>query len=551
MTDLAADDAAARERALDVSRSFIVQAPAGSGKTTVLTQRYLRLLALVAEPEQVLAITFTRKAAGEMRERVRQALDAAIDGRRPRTPAEALTFELAARVREHAARLGWGIDESAARLRIQTIDSFNSYLAHTLPITSRSGFSRGIAEEPEDLYRSAARDAMRYAEADPTVRPHLERVLRRLDDNWSRLEELIAEMFGRRAEWLPNLLTGEELIPYVETSLRDVVAGELVKAVGDLGAGFVARAASFAAFIAPQADHDKLPELSAWLASRAAPEPELADLPRWRGIVALALTKDGAPRGQLTRREGIVVDDERGKRMRDDWIEALSTLDGRQLAALGMLRVLPDAVVPERERQALVSLAQLLRLAAGHLTAAFNTFGECDFTEIAGAARHALTVDSSPTPLAERLGTRLQHILVDEFQDTSRDQYELLLTLTQDWATGDGRTLFLVGDPMQSIYGFRNAEVGRFSTVRDGGLGALALEPLQLRRNFRSSAAIVRWCNEVFARVFPAADDVRSSAVRHLARQPGRGVLPAARDRERVRRGRGRGRRGTHRRAAP
>jgi ATP-dependent helicase/nuclease subunit A len=517
MTDLAADDALARERALDVTRSFVVQAPAGSGKTTVLTQRYLRLLAQVAEPEQVLAITFTRKAAGEMRERVRQALDAAIDGRQARTPAEALTFELAARVREHATRLGWGIDESAARLRIQTIDSFNSYLAHSLPITSRSGFSRGIAEEPEDLYRFAARDAMRYAEADPALRPHLERVLRRLDDDWNRLEALIAEMFGRRAEWLPNLLTGDELIPYIETSLTEVVAEELVKAVRDLGAAFVARAANFAAFIAPQADHDKLPELSGWLESSEAPEPRLADLPRWRGIVALALTKEGAPRGQLTRREGIVVDDERGKRLRDDWFEALSTLDGRQLAALGMLRALPDPVVPERERQALVSLAQLLRLAAGHLTAAFNTFGECDFTEIAGAARHALTVDSSPTPLAERLGTRLQHILVDEFQDTSRDQYELLLTLTQDWSTGDGRTLFLVGDPMQSIYGFRNAEVGRFSTVRDGGLGALVLEPLELRRNFRSSAAIVRWCNEVFAQVFPAADDVRSSAVRHLA----------------------------------
>ena len=67
------------------------------------------------------------------------------------------------------------------------------------------------------------------------------------------------------------------------------------------------------------------------------------------------------------------------------------------------------------------------------------------------------------------------HILVDEFQDTSRDQYDLLRTLTQDWSSGDGRTLFLVGDPMQSIYGFRNAEVGRFSTVRAAGLAGLPL----------------------------------------------------------------------------
>jgi ATP-dependent exoDNAse (exonuclease V) beta subunit len=109
------------------------------------------------------------------------------------------------------------------------------------------------------------------------------------------------------------------------------------------------------------------------------------------------------------------------------------------------------------------------------------------------------------------------HILVDEFQDTSRDQYELLRTLTQDWSSGDGRTLFLVGDPMQSIYGFRNAEVGRFSTVRAAGLAGFALTPLELRRNFRSAPALVHWCNDIFSRVFPDADDVRKSAVRHLA----------------------------------
>ena len=68
---------------------------------------------------------------------------------------------------------------------------------------------------------------------------------------------------------------------------------------------------------------------------------------------------------------------------------------------------------------------------------------------------------------------------------------------------GDGRTLFLVGDPMQSIYGFRNAEVGRFSTVRAAGLDGLPLTTLELRRNFRSAPALVHWCNDVFSRVFP------------------------------------------------
>ena len=61
-----------------------------------------------------------------------------------------------------------------------------------------------------------------------------------------------------------------------------------------------------------------------------------------------------------------------------------------------------------------------------------------------------------------RLDYRIEHLLVDEFQDTSRAQYELLDALTGQWSDGDGRTLFLVGDPMQSILRFREAEVGLF-----------------------------------------------------------------------------------------
>jgi ATP-dependent helicase/nuclease subunit A len=515
MTDLSHADSAARETALDVSRSFIVQAPAGSGKTTVLTQRYLRLLAEVAQPEQVLAITFTRKAAGEMRERVRQALDGAVT---VRSPADELTVRLAARVREHAARLGWGIEDSAARLRIQTIDSFNTFLAHSLPLTSKRGFATGVAEEPDDLYRRAAREAMREAERDPELREHLDRVLRRLDDNWPRAEQLIAGMFGRRAEWLPNLpqLSGEDLAGRIEESLGILVTAELASAAATLGDAFVAHAVDFAGFIAPAIDTTKMPEIAAWQTDASPLRSTLAELPRWRGLVALALKKDGDARGQMTKREGLVADRPDVKQRRDEWIEVLSALDEGRLAALRDLRALPDPSVPAGERRALESLARLLHLAAAQLKVTFGDFGECDFVEIAAAAREALRVDASPTPLAERLDARIAHILVDEFQDTSRDQYELLLTLTQDWSTGDGRTLFLVGDPMQSIYGFRNAEVGRFAAVREGGLGNVALESLELRRNFRSAPPLVHWCNDAFARIFPRADDLRTSAVPHL-----------------------------------
>jgi ATP-dependent helicase/nuclease subunit A len=516
MTDLAAADAAARERALDVTRSFVVQAPAGSGKTTVLTQRYLKLLTQVDEPEQVLAITFTRKAAGEMRERVRQALDGSAAAK---SSADVLTLDLARQVRVHAARLGWGIDESAARLRIQTIDSFNTFLAHSLPITSRRGLSRGVAEEPDDLYALAARETMRGAETDPALREHFERVMRRLDDSWGRAEALIAEMFKRRSEWLPNLpqLSGEDLAQRVEESLRVLVGEEFVRFTSLLSADFVEQGSAFARCVSPWIDPGKLPAVAAWVDRTGPLTAELGDLRRWQGIADLSLTDKNLPRKRFTKNEGVRPEDPHAKRLCEAWRETLQSLGDSQIAALAALRELPEPRIPQRERKALDSLAHLLLAAAAQLKVTFNAFGECDFPEIASAAREALHVDSSPTPLAERLDARIAHILIDEFQDTSRDQYELLLTLTQEWMPGDGRTLFLVGDPMQSIYGFRNAEVGRFSAVRDGGLGQITLEPLELRRNFRSAPPLVHWFNETFASVFPREDDARSSAVRHLA----------------------------------
>src|SRR6185312_3063120 len=115
----------------------------------------------------------------------------------------------------------------------------------------------------------------------------------------------------------------------------------------------------------------------------------------------------------------------------------------------------------------------------------------------------ALGTDEEPTDLALALDYRIRHLLVDEFQDTSQSQYELLTRLTAGWHAGDGRTLFLVGDPMQSIYRFREAEVGLYLRARREGIGGLKLEPLTLTANFRSQAGLVEWVNRTFRELLP------------------------------------------------
>src|SRR5262247_3873020 len=108
----AVPDAEARARAADTTRSFIVQAPAGSGKTELLIQRYLALLATVESPEEIVAITFTIKAAGEMRGRVLAALADARAGKRPDGAHEARTLALARAVVERDRREDWRIDDN-------------------------------------------------------------------------------------------------------------------------------------------------------------------------------------------------------------------------------------------------------------------------------------------------------------------------------------------------------------------------------------------------------------------------------------------------------
>ncbi len=499
-------DQRAREEATDPTRSILLQAPAGSGKTTVLTQRLLRLLAEVDEPEEILAITFTRKAAGEMRARVLKALRGEIDTSNPQGRR---LHDLAAAALQRAAVRGWNLADDPGRLRIQTIDSFNFRLASQLPVTARAGGSLVIAERPQELYRRAARQTLSDAESDAELSADAELLFERLDNNWPKVQRLLEGMLQQRGHWLRYVLAHEPgaLCARISESLTHILQDHLTLACVNVPEALRHEASA-------------LPDVGPMHAATHC-------LDAWKSLARLSMTLEGEwrkPTG-VSKRLGTAYEAAAAKDALRSCIERLSAVPGARDALLE-LASLPGAELAEGDVAAVEALSRLLRSAAAHLQAEFAIAGRVDHTYVGGAARAALSDAGLPTDLALRTGMSLRHILVDEFQDTSLAQFDLIEALTAGWDEGDGRTAFVVGDPMQSIYQFREAEVGLFLRARDRGINTVRLHPLRLTRNFRSVPALVGWANESFSRLFPRQDDLRASAVAFTPSLAGRGELP-------------------------
>ena len=399
-------DQAQRNKALDTHCSILVRAPAGSGKTTLLAERFLRLLAEVEEPGQIVAITFTKAAAAEMRNRI-------LDELRKEDPGP-----IARRALEHSHALGWNLLDLPAQLRIQTIDSFCRDLALQQPLLSGLGGSLEINEQPIELYRRAARRTLQQIDrGDPALREAIEVLLLWRDNSWPDLETQLVAMLEKRDQWMHDFLL------------------------------------------------DRNPD---WGALRK----------RLERPIARANPTDPA----LARYT------------EDEWyiVRACFTL---------------------------------LRHAAAELRVVFAEAAAADFTEVAQIALKVLRGDDGlPTDAALAVADGICHLLVDEFQDTSRRQHQLLTHLIAAWPEREGRTCFVVGDPMQSIYFFRDADAELFPYVEQLGLEVpgdlpLRFDPVLLNANFRSAPALVESNNETFAKVF-AGDD--GSGVRFMKAEPAR-----------------------------
>ncbi|WP_151194206.1 UvrD-helicase domain-containing protein [Cysteiniphilum sp. JM-1] len=501
------NDAAARNEALNPKKSFIVQAPAGSGKTETLTQRYLNLLAHVEAPEEIIALTFTNKAANEMQQRIYQSLLDAQNNPEPDEPHKKLTFKLAQQALLQDKHKEWQLLMSPKRLRIMTIDAFCQSLSKQLVFETDEAFNAEISDTPELLYEQAIDDFINDTHQQSPFYQDVHDLLAHLDNDITRVKNLLSSMLARREQWLGILLS---------SNLDDTDTIHSKKSKMIIESGFQALFAELQRRLSTLLNIDQnqftLNEILTFCDNEHDETLIDQDSPIfWQRLIRMLFTNDNTFRKTFNARQGLPAKDAKAKAYAQWLISYTQSFSDNSLlditALVAEIRLYERLLLDDQEWQILSAIARIALRLVSYLKLVFKARALLDFNEVSLQALSALGNSEAPTDLMLYLDHQIKHLLIDEFQDTSILQFKLLQMLTLEWQANDGKTLFIVGDPMQSIYRFRQAEVNQFLDVKTHGINQVALEFLQLDCNFRSHKSIVDWVNHHFCSIFPKEDD--------------------------------------------
>ncbi len=537
-----------QHRAADPSRSVALEAAAGAGKTKVLVDRYLRLCLTDpgADPRGILAITFTRKATVEILERLQhRARELASQTAAARTASLADLFgrqPTAAEV-DRAAWLHEALLEDPAGLGITTLHGFCQR------VLGRFAAEAGLDPRFEVLderraadYQAEALDAL---EAELARDPAAAAAYAGLADTMAGARRAVADVMGRRMHlqrWLDRVVSPPAA---VAAALARPLAPHADALIDDLRRALIAGTVWEDDPIPGPADgrpHDQ----GRLDVTRLA--PPLADaLARFAGIGLDAVAAADEPAGGPTdgtrkalagmRAEALASADRLAiepaavsgvvTRLRDRLLtrdHKLRRVRGRKLTDRERHEALARAVAPVLALAGQLGLADLLRRNATLLRCGLRALDlladarrrdrVVDFEDLEYLALRLLRDPELGGHLHHRLDARLDHVLLDEFQDTNRNQWELLRPLLEELLAGGEprRTVFVVGDVKQSIYGFRGAEPGVFGAARlllESRLGKQAGQ--RLPTNFRSLPAVVRTVGDLCQQP-PLADHLGAEA---------------------------------------
>ena len=494
-------DQAIRKEAIQPQHSYIVQAPAGSGKTSLLTQRFLALLTKVDRPESILAMTFTKKAAQEMKARILEAIQLSQRPRPDKTYEEE-NWLLAKQAYDHAIKQGWALEQLGDTLSIMTIDAFCAKIVSTQPLST---LDSNIHPYPHELYEEACQKALGH-EHTPHEANAWQTLLSHCDYQEQKLIHLLTQLLCHRDQWLPVILQCRHQEDFVKTLELDLQ--RLEKQAIDA----IHSHTTIPALLKCLEAHPDMHHLSNGLSHKRA---------AWRELAALCLTKAGKWRKTLTVKQGFPskgADPEETKLLKLAKSNTIAWLnqnaDNSSLKnALEHLLLCPTPSMDTKQKETLHALTVTLPLIAAHAHLIFKDHQACDFIEISSTALAILQASDSENATTQALDGQLMHLLVDEFQDTSPSQFKMLECLLKSWQPNGHKSLFLVGDPMQSIYRFRQAEVALFIRAQQQGIGPVKLKPLQLTSNFRQAPVLVDWINSVMAKTLGQLTSERSGCI--------------------------------------
>ena len=475
-------DAEARRQAVDPTRNVALEASAGTGKTRVLVDRYIGLLLAGIKPRHILAITFTRKAAAEMRQRILQ--------------------ELARRHRDQAipAELWREIRESLGEIAISTIDAFCLMLLREFPLEADvdPGFELADETETPRLVDEALDRTLRAGRGLATREPEMALLFAELGE--FRLRAGLARLLDRR------LVTWDALSRFLRHAQHATIDDSVSRLIARLRAALSSVAGGLGGFIATGPPHPDFlltaRDLQKLLAD-PPPSPAMTQalLERLRDHV---LTQNGEPRKRLTYKKT----EFRSPRDYDRHLAAVVALGPYVVDALQAYRQDINLVLARAVRR-------LFAIALEQYQRTLRKYGVLDFSDVLQRTLGLLGRMDEFSRSRFKLESRYQHVLVDEFQDTSRAQWELVELLIRSWAAGRGLgsgalepSIFIVGDRKQSIYGFRDAEV---AVLDEAARYIEALRPIgQVRtaisRSFRAVAELLSFVNDVFTAIDKVAE---------------------------------------------
>ena len=467
--------------------SFIVQAPAGSGKTSLLVKRFLNRLLEVKSPKEVLALTFTNKAAAEMAQRLKEALEGKSEDNEIKKIVE--------KISKHALKNKW--DEGYIdSLMVMTIDKLALRLIKQTPILSSSGVNFLTDEDPDDLYRETIRETITS-----NAENHL--LFKYFDYDYHKLTEQLLALISKRDQWLPivsGLLRSndkniEEIYGTYYTNELNIWVEEKIK---------------------PNFTNEDLKELEI-IVSYLADNKNIDHKDKlrssinyefWFYIRDLILTKSGKQiRKKIDTSSGFPATNV-GKEIKERLLKLIKLKNNKFNILIDFFNVTYHKNIVDIY-PLITPFCLLLIDMVTRLNEKFKERRIIDFTQIMGNAVEALR----DTHLPLILDQNISHILVDEFQDTNESQLIFIELLTQNFAGNPEKSFFAVGDPMQSIYRFRKAEVEIFSRVQKSGISDLKLTSLFLKVNFRSNKNIIDWLNNSFSKAFPLIDDSDEGSV--------------------------------------